>query len=189
MPDTSNISLSVKKYDIGTYFTKVKDLTSTDIHDLIVNVYSPDKDFYFPKNKHGRKFRFDWLTNFEWLKYSPSFDGGFCLPCSLFSHCMPSKSKGLMISKPLLSNANALASFREHANVTYGIHAFSVESLKKFLENFKGNTKNDVDVMLESVRFEKANKFRKVPVPIVDCVFFCGGEVFHLEVKMIIALS
>ena len=136
----------MKKYDIGTYFTKVKDLTSTDIHDLIVNVYSPDKDFYFPKNKHGRKFRFDWLTNFEWLKYSPSFDGEFCLPCSLFSYCMPSKSKGLMISKPLLSNVNALASIREHANVTYGTHAFSVESLKKFLENFKGNTKNYVHV-------------------------------------------
>ena len=61
-----------------------------------------------------------------------------------FSLGMPSESKGLMISKPLLSNANA--SLREHANVTCGIHAFSVESLKTFLKNFKGNTKNDVDV-------------------------------------------
>ena len=172
------------KYDVGTYFSKVNSLNPTEINDLLENAFCPEEAFEFPKYK-GRKFRFHWLSSFPWLRYSPSLNGGFCLYCSLFSHGMPSKSKGLMISRPALPSANIVGSFREHAEVKHGIHAFATDALSSFLKNFKGNSM-PIDVLIESTKVAKENELRKVLVPIVDTIIFLGhkGLPLHGDIEM-----
>ena len=47
-----------------------------------------DRSFAFPKrflNGCQRQFKTKWLDEYRWLTYSASEDGGFCVPCALFS--------------------------------------------------------------------------------------------------------
>ena len=175
-PDSNIVvpTLNASKYDVGTYFSKVKTLPPTEIKDLLENVFCPDESFEFPKY-NGRKFRLSWLSSFPWLRYSPSLNGGFCLYCAIFSNGMPSKSKGLMITRPALPSAHVVNCFREHAEVTHGIHAFSIDALNSFLTNFKGNSMS-IDVLIESTKVAKENELRKVLVPIIDTIIFLGHK-------------
>ena len=150
-------------------------MSPTDINDLIENVFCPDQDYDFPKHKNGRKFRYNWLLSFSWLRYLPSLKGGFCLYCSILSHGMPFKSKGFMISRPTFPTANVVATLREHADVKHGIHAFAMDAFKSFVKNFKGNSM-PIDVLIESIKVAKEIKFRQVLVPIVDKIIFLGRK-------------
>ena len=166
-------SCNALKYDVGTYYAKVKSLSPTGVNDLIDHVFCPDQDYDFPKHENGRKFRYSWLLSFPWLRYSPSLKGGFCLHCCLFSHGMPSKSKGLMISRPAFPTASVVATFREHADVKHGIHAFATDALNSFLKTFKGSSMS-IDVLIESTKVAKEKEFRQILVPLVDTVIFLG---------------
>ncbi|XP_066925711.1 nuclear pore complex protein DDB_G0274915-like isoform X2 [Clytia hemisphaerica] len=174
LPPTILENISTEsKFDIGTYFSKAKSLSETEIFDLITNVFSPDPDFKFPKPTNGRKFRADWLSEHQWLKYSPSRGGGFCLPCSLFSHCIPSTSKGVMISKPILPSANTKAALRDHETAYQGIHSFSFNAFQQFISNYEGKSK-PIDSLLEAAIAQRDNHLRQILVPIVDTVLFLG---------------
>ena len=172
-PSNQNIN-EESKFDVGTYFSQAsKSLPETEIFDLINNVFSPDSDFKFPKHAGGRKFRHAWLSEYDWLKYSPSREGGFCLPCSLFSHGVPSKSKGLMTSKPIFPSANTHNALRDHANTLQGIHAFSVGAMNKFKLEYEGRAKS-IDALIETAIAQKEEQLREVLRPIVDTVIFLG---------------
>ena len=71
--------------DIATYNEKVRNMKHSEILTLIENVFKPNADYVFPA-ANGRKFRKEWLKEFKWLCYSPSLDGGLCLPCVLFAN-------------------------------------------------------------------------------------------------------
>ena len=74
-------SSSLFSGDTSTYFHKVK--ACNDKVDLIKNVYVPNKSYYFPKNKIGRGFRYEWLSMFPWLCYSASEDGAYTFKSEL----------------------------------------------------------------------------------------------------------
>ena len=57
------------KYDVRTYYNKVKDSSDKEILDLIKNVFVPDKSFKFPKVKENCSFRHVSLEIFPWLCY------------------------------------------------------------------------------------------------------------------------
>ena len=72
------------KYDVGFYFGLSKNLSDSEIYDLILNCFVPDEKFAFPKNPTTKRaFQQKWLRDFDWLFYSVKFDGGFCLPSFL----------------------------------------------------------------------------------------------------------
>ena len=58
-----------------------------------------------------------------------------------------------MITRPALPSAHVVNCFREHAEVTHGIRAFSIDALNYFLTNFKGNSM-PIDVLIESTKGE-----------------------------------
>ena len=98
--NTDSSSKIISKYDIANMLKKDLSKMSNDVYDFIKNVYVPPKDYKFPtstyKNKdkeHKRKFLLSWLTDFSWLCYSPSLDGGFCLACVLFGSKFHPNSK------------------------------------------------------------------------------------------------
>ena len=82
----------VHNFDIASYREGVKGMHSSEICELVRNVFKPDKDFSFPKT-NGRSFRYNWLESYLWLCYSPSMDGAFCLSCVLFGDIFVVKLK------------------------------------------------------------------------------------------------
>ena len=63
-------------------------LSASEKMKLIEEHFVPIESFAFPKvqmNLHNRSFHHGWLKMYRWLVYSKSQDGGYCLPCVLFS--------------------------------------------------------------------------------------------------------
>ena len=46
-------------------------MDSSEICELVRNVFKPDKKFSFLKT-NGRSFRYNWLESYLWLCYSPT---------------------------------------------------------------------------------------------------------------------
>ena len=90
-------------------------LTATRRADLLDNVWRPPLGYRFPGRKlHGcvRHFRSSWLEKYPWLTYSPSKDGGYCLPCVLFAGDQP--SLGQLIRTPMVSSTKSCTTLSEH---------------------------------------------------------------------------
>ena len=166
--------LPQQKYDIANYHARAPLLTQSELFDLIEKVYVPCDNFSFPKLPKGRAFRSHWLVKFPWLKYSPSANGGFCLPCCLFSHKTKSKSQGLLISRPVLPSADSTGQFNRHCSGN-GLHSFCQNLFQTFLDTFHGKTV-PIDVMVDSMRVKKIKENQSVLLPIIDAIIFCGRQ-------------
>ena len=120
----------IDKNDISCYHKKSSTVSDTELFDMIQNVYKPEKSFKFPKRDNKRKFRYKWLEKFEWLKYSLVLDGGFCLPCSLFSHRAPPRFNRFsnLVSKPVFASAESTTIFKQHESSRNGLHAFCLQA-------------------------------------------------------------
>ena len=90
-PIAKKVKLCPTNFDVAMYRDMVKGMSSSEICNLIKNVFRPDKKYPFPKT-NGRSFRYDWLELYSWLCYSPSQDGALCLSCVLFGDRFPGKS-------------------------------------------------------------------------------------------------
>ena len=87
-PSISGLSSIGHKGDIGVNIGSLTRLSGADKYALLVDLYVPPTSFNFPKHaEHGkqRSFQLSWLTKYPWLAYSRLLDGGFCLPCAVFS--------------------------------------------------------------------------------------------------------
>jgi hypothetical protein len=106
----------VHNFDVASYRERVKGMDSSEICELVTNVFKPDKKFSFPK-ANGRSFRYNWLESYLWLCYSPSMDGAFCLSCVLFEDIFSGKAKKItrLFSEPLCHWNDAALSFKKHA--------------------------------------------------------------------------
>jgi hypothetical protein len=75
-------------YDIGIFrFPNARHLSNEQKYDLILKCWHPEPSYNFPRTAEGRNtrsFRYEWLRAYPWLRYSPMYDGMFCLPCVLF---------------------------------------------------------------------------------------------------------
>ena len=84
---------------------------------LHTNHFQLSVDYKFPKGASGRSFQYQWLQSFPWLVYSKQEDGGFCLPCVLFTPagCRGS-NPGVLVSRSFTVFKKALETLRKHAD-------------------------------------------------------------------------
>ena len=120
---TSNSS-SISKYDIATYYLKIsKRNTKEELFDFAKNVQMPPSDFIFPSVNKKRAFQYNWLVSYPWLRYSPSLNGGFCLPCCLFKHRIVGfDNTQRLVSKPIFPGNDSTTIFRSHQNAVNSLH-------------------------------------------------------------------
>ena len=90
MSTPSGYTKACHKSDIGfiSSIGRINRLSDTDKYALTKEPYVPPPIYTFPKHvEYGkqRSFQQSWVTKFPWLVYSRHIDGGFCLPCALFS--------------------------------------------------------------------------------------------------------
>lgn len=80
------------------------------------NIFRPPESYCFPVNRmYGRNhhFTFQWLRDHTWLAYSPSKDGGYCIPCVMF--VADKRLLGQLVTIPLINFAKASTTLNEHA--------------------------------------------------------------------------
>ena len=173
-------SLPLKnKYDIGFYFDLSKTLSDSEKYDLIKNCFVPSDTFEFEKSSKRNHFKHAWLKEFKWLRYSKAFNGGYCLPCSLFAHQSPKfKNQTILISKGVSDTKSAKTMFKRHENGN-GIHERCVQHMNAFVSIYKGKTLS-INNVLDNVRLEQFNYAKSVLPPIIDTVILCG----HLGIPL-----
>ena len=99
--------------DIALYRERLKiNSNIDDIESMINNVFKPAASYKFPKRRN-RTFRLKWLTAYNWLRYSPSQDDDYCLPCVLFGDKFPSKNSKVkrLFSEPFNHWPDAVSIF------------------------------------------------------------------------------
>jgi len=144
---------------------------------LIKNVFVPDANYSFPKQqgKNGRAFRYTWLAKYSWLRYSASSDGGYCLPCSLFSRKAPLKLQQVsnLVMKPIKACNDANSAFKRHEEAKDGLHSFCVDLMTLFLSNFSGKSL-PISSMVDNMRKQKVQENRALLAPLIDTIILCG---------------
>ena len=161
--------------DVSTFFTRADKLSDTELNDLVKNVFVPERSFQFPKYTGKRRFRYEWLVKYDWLRYSPICDGGFCLPCVLFFNKAPIRlqKQQNLVSKAVVASSESTSIFNRHQSARDGIHAFCLNAFQVFFNRFSGRSVS-VDTLVNNLRFQKVVKNRAVLEPIVDTVILCG---------------
>jgi len=138
-------------------------------------VFVPEAKFKFPKSSGKRAFRPIWLENHSWLHYSVVEDGGFCLPCSLFSQKAPQRSQKVttLVSKPAKASNDSASNFKKHEGAKDGLHSFCVEYMTFFLNNYSGKSFK-ISAIVDNMRVQKIKENRSLLVPIIDTILLCG---------------
>ena len=164
----------LSKYDVGTYYSKAKDLDTHEILDLIKNVFVPDKSFKFPRDKHNRSFRFVWIETFPWLCYSPGKEGAFCLQCTLFGKKVPFKTNKATNLISLAQNrwSDSVYTFKNHQAKSV-LHKQTTLILSQLISNASGKTQ-PIDEIMNSSHKKKIEENRNFLIPIVDTILLCG---------------
>ena len=174
---------SVKKYDIGNYFSMSKILPGKELYDCISNCFTPDKNFSFPFDTsvpRSQAFLNKWLEEYDWLRYSKSSNGGFCLPCSLFaSKSTKFKNQAQLITKPVVASNNSVNSFHRHVNSPNGLHAQCLKDMKSFMLRFEGKIL-PVNTQVNNQTVKEISKAKKILPSIIDSIILCG----HLGIPL-----
>ena len=105
------------KGDVEVQIGSIKSMSDADKYALIQDPYVPPIDYVFPKHvEYGkqRSFQRSWLRKYPWLVYSKYLDGGFCLPCYLFTKCT-SSSERMLVEKPMNKYTKASDHHKGHS--------------------------------------------------------------------------
>ena len=101
---------------------------------VLVNAFRPDSNYLFPSQEEYRAFQSAWLELYSWLSYSPLLNGGFCVPCVLFSQS--EQLRGQLTTSALRNFTRACQTLKEHACKIS--HTPSVESAAVFMDQMEG---------------------------------------------------
>ena len=145
-------------------------------YNLLKSCFVPDNNFDFPVSSVPgiRKFLKKWLEQFDWLRYSKTENGGFCLPCSIFPSLSPKfRRNGSLVSKPVCGSKSAIGIFKKHEDAKNGLHAECLKLQQEFLLRYDGKVV-PINSLIDSVRREQREKAKSVLPSIVDTVILCG---------------
>ena len=135
----------------------------------------PTRQFRDVRKRSGftnRTCQKQWLEKYEFLSYSTSCDGLFCLACVLFpdsSHRIAKK----MISEPYHNWKDFSEDVKKHASHQY--HLNSMLLLQNFVSTYN-NPETRIDCTINEQNRIKIEKNRKILSSIVKIIVFCGRQ-------------
>ena len=184
---SSSNSSSRNDWGIGDVYP----LISTNINDsrkmeLILHRI-PSQTYRFPTRQFrdvrkrsgftNRTCQKQWLEKYEFLSYSTSCDGLFCLACVLFpdsSHRIAKK----MISEPYHNWKDFSEDVKKHASHQY--HLNSMLLLQNFVSTHN-NPETRIDCTINEQNRIRIEKNRKILSSIVKTIVFCGRQGIPLQ--------
>ena len=107
--------------DIADYIKKSStDITDAIKYQLVDDHFIPDPIYAVPRSSNGRCFQHQWLHRYPWPVYSKQENGGFCLPCVLFSRGGNLQSDpGILVQRPLTNFTKALELLNKNTAKSY----------------------------------------------------------------------
>lgn len=170
-------------YDIGDYIGKsTDDLTKEQ---LLINHWKPSKDYVFPcmaVKKNGKdSFRrpsHDLFNQFQWLVFSESQKGLFCVYCALFaSTAAGGVTLRNLVSKPVTDYKHLLGKdgyLTTHSQNAY--HCMAMEKGKEFLRRIN-NPNLQVENQISKQHQKDVLENRKKLKSILKCIVFLGQNI------------
>ena len=121
---------------------------------LVDNHFHPASDYKFPTTFMAgcnRRFKWLWLTKNNWLRYSKQSDGGFCLPCVLFSKSL---NVQILVKQPFRDFGKCGAVFERHNKDPSHLEAY------ERYKNFVATTK-DPSLKIDQALSDRAKQLHK----------------------------
>ena len=153
---------------------------SDDIKYSLINNRIPEHGFEFPTKLYkdnrcktgyfSRKFNKEWFTMFEFISYSKTKNGLYCLACKLFpdtAHRRPKK----IISEPYDNWKDTVADLKHHASCEY--HCNSMARLESFVRSSE-NPAARIDTNINSGSAMLMEQNRNILKSVLACIEFCG---------------
>ena len=150
---------------------------------LLKNHWMPQKGFVYPHtifSKQNKFLRHNHLSeNYSCFKYSPSAEGIFCIPCTLFATLDSSSNKkqSSLVTKPLCRYDKLTGKdgyLTVHISREY--HKLSCEKAACFLKSVNDPESSDVRNLLDSKRKMQVEENRSRLKPIIDTIILCGRQ-------------
>lgn len=123
-------------------------------------------------NGRNRSFQRLWLTTYPWLVYSKSQDGGYCLPCVLFSP-PGAGNRGVLVKTPFKRWTKVSDVCRGHSTAKYHLDA------QVAYDNFKttaAQPEKTVAAQLDQKKRETIAKNRSLLKSLSKTVYLCGRQ-------------
>ncbi len=119
-----------------------------------------------------------WFVEFEFLTYSKSLDGIFCLACILFPSGGVHEQPKLLVKQPYRNWKDAREDLKKHSVTTP--HQNAMARLKGFIQNYQDPRKR-IDFRMNDQEKQTFEKNRKFLISIIKCVEFCGRQGISLR--------
>ena len=163
-------------YDIGLIsFPNARQLSNEQKYDFILRCWQPEPSYNFPtvlEGKNNRSFRYKWLRTYPWLRYSPMYDGEFCLPCVLFGNETTFERLDKLFKSPLKLWTSAASKLSAHEKRSKK-HKNSITDFQLFKASMQ-NKRRDTDELLSAQLEKRVKENREKLSPIVKCILLCG---------------
>ncbi|XP_049772305.1 zinc finger MYM-type protein 1-like [Schistocerca cancellata] len=158
-------------YDIGRAVTGA--LRDDEKLKFLKNTWKPPANFSFPtqlERKQNRRFKHEWMSQYNWLSYSKMLCGGFCTACVLFSPSgagIGSQALKTLVKEPLVKYKKAMEDLRHQENTKY--HKFSMEKAIDM-----ESSKKSIAVVLDTKKSSVIEENRKRLRPIIKTIVLCA---------------
>ena len=155
--------------DVLQYVKDRRKLTDDEKHSILrIEKHRASVDFQYPKT-NGRRFNPQWEEKFNWLCYSPSFDGCFRTCCLVFA---PESTLNMeLISMPFRDWKNAVGSQRgtlpKHVNSD--IHRDALTKAEQFLA-ICDNKRLSFSSQVSAAYSESEERNRAILLSIIDFI-------------------
>ena len=154
---------------------EISRLSENEKYQLIKTVFRPIADYEFPSQEEygkNRSFQPSWLQRFEWLTYSKSMNGGFCVSCVLFAKG-DRTALGQLVNSPMTNFTRAKKTLDEHQ--LQETHVVATESMTAFMrQTEKGEL--SVGQLMSSEARSNVQKNRNILKSIVNTLILCGKQ-------------
>ena len=179
---TSHVSASV--FD-GSYLDIMQcnrsvSFSNKECLELLQNNWKAPLGYSFPYRSFGdkqRRLNPDWLSRYNFLRYSKSQDGVVCVYCYFFR---PTDS-GALISSPLSDWKNIGHLLQKHVGDVYtSLHSVAAQSAETFVSVSKGQ-QSDVLSMASSAHRQQMEKNMCMLTSVLECIKFCGRQGLDCE--------
>ena len=169
-PSTSGLSSigHMPKGDIGVNIGSLTLLSDADKYALLVDPYVPPT--IFPKHAEHGKQR-SWLTKYPWLAYSRLLDGGFCLPCALFSR--GGGGDRILVEKSMCKFTKASDHLKEHSQKR--AHFVAIQGMESFRSVMEQSVL-PIHHQLQSAVCLHIKRNREELMSILKTVVLCGKQ-------------
>lgn len=168
-------------HDLGLYINN-QSLTDSFKYKLLKQPYLPDSQYNFKKDlvNSNRCFKISWLSDYEWMVYSPKLKGALCKFCVVFKPVVNKGVLGAFIIKEFSNYKKLHESAKSHQNSEW--HKQSVCKATNFMKIVSGESANVhelINVQEQTVIMENRNKLK----PILSTILFCGTHDIALRGK------